>query len=153
MAGHVQIVLREDVQNLGKTGDLVKVRSGYARNYLLPRQLAAAATEGNISRIEHERKAALARMAKLKQESEGIASALSALTVEIARPTGEGGRLFGAVTSRDVADALKLKGYTVDRKKLQMPDALKQVGEYEVSAKLGASVTAKLKLVVKANPS
>lgn len=151
MAGHVQIVLKEDVQNLGKTGDLVKVRSGYARNYLVPRQLAAAATEGNISRIEHERTAALARMAKLKQESEGIASALAEITIEIAKPAGEGGRLFGAVTSRDVADALKLKGYVVDRKKLQLPDAIKHVGEFDVTAKLGASVTAKIKLVVKAS--
>lgn len=150
MASHIQVVLREDVEHLGKTGELVKVRPGYARNYLLPRQLAAAATEGNISRIEHERKAALARMAKLKQESEGVAAALSEITIEISRPVGEGDRLYGAVTSRDVADALKAKGYNVDRKKLQLPDAIKALGEYEVSAKLGASVTAKLKLVVKA---
>lgn len=151
MAGHVQVVLKEDVQNLGQTGDLVKVRSGYARNYLLPRHLAAAATEGNISRIEHERKAALARMAKLKQESEGIASALAEVTIEVAKPAGDGGRLFGSVTTRDVADALKAKGYTVDRKKLQLPDAIKQVGEYVVTAKLGAAVTAQVKLVVKAS--
>ncbi len=150
MASHIQVVLKEDVSNLGKTGELVRVRPGYARNYLLPRQLAAVATEGNIAQIEHERKAALARMAKLKQESEGIAAALSAITIEIARPVGEGDRLYGAVTSRDVADALKQKGYDVDRKKLTLPDAIKQVGEYEVSAKLGASVTAKVKLVVKA---
>jgi large subunit ribosomal protein L9 len=150
MASHIQVVLKEDVSNLGKTGELVRVRPGYARNYLLPRQLAAVATEGNISQIEHERKAALARMAKLKQESEGIASALSAITIEISRPVGEGDRLYGAVTSRDVAEALKQKGYDVDRKKLTLPDSIKQLGEYEVSAKLGASVTAKVKLVVKA---
>lgn len=150
MASHIQVVLKEDVNNLGKTGELVRVRPGYARNYLLPRQLAAVATEGNIAQIEHERKAALARMAKLKQESEGVAAALSAITIEIARPVGEGDRLYGAVTSRDVAEALKQKGYDVDRKKLTLPDSIKQVGEYEVSAKLGAAVTAKVKLVVKA---
>lgn len=150
MASHIQVVLREDVEHLGKTGELVRVRPGFARNYLLPRELAAVATEGNISRIEHERKAALARMAKLKQESEGVAAALSEISIEISRPAGEGGRLFGAVTSRDVAEALKAKGYDVDRKKLTLPDSVKSAGEYEVSAKLGASVTAKLKLVVRA---
>ncbi len=151
MASHIQVVLREDVSNLGKTGELVRVRPGYARNYLLPRQLAAVATEGNVARIEHEKKAALARMAKLKQESEGIAAAMSAITIEISKPAGEGDRLYGAVTSRDVADALKAKGYDVDRKKLTLPDSIKQVGEYEVTAKLGAAVTAKVKLVVKAS--
>jgi large subunit ribosomal protein L9 len=150
MASHIQVVLRDDVNNLGKTGELVRVRPGYARNYLLPRQLAAIATEGNISRIEHERKAALSRMAKLRQEADGVAAALSEVTIEIARPAGEGDRLYGSVTSRDVADALKLKGYNVDRKKLQVPDSIKALGEYEVSAKLGAAVTAKFKLVVKA---
>lgn len=150
MANHIQVVLKEDVNYLGKTGELVRVRPGYARNYLLPRSLAAVATEGNISRIEHERKAALARMAKLKAEADGVAAALSAVTIEIARPVGEGDRLYGAVTSRDVAEALKLKGYDVDRKKLQLPDSIKQLGEYEVSTKLGAAVTAKFKLVVKA---
>lgn len=151
MASHIQVVLREDVNNLGKTGDLVRVRPGYARNYLLPRELASMATEGNIARIEHEKKAALARMAKLKQESEGVAAALSSITIEISRPAGEGDRLYGAVTSRDVAEALKAKGYDVDRKKLTLPDSIKQVGEYEVTAKLGAAVTAKVKLVVKAS--
>jgi large subunit ribosomal protein L9 len=150
MGSHIQVVLKEDVNHLGKLGELVRVRPGYARNYLLPRQLAAVATEGNISRIEHERKAALGRMAKLKSEAEGVAAALSALVLEIARPVGEGERLYGAVTSRDVAEALKHKGYDVDRKKLTVPDAIRVLGEYEVSAKLGASVTATFKLVVKA---
>ncbi len=106
MSGHVQLVLREDVQHLGQAGDLVRVRSGYARNFLLPRGMAAVATRGSIEQVENQRKAAVARAGKLKKGAEAFASTLSAVTVEISRAVGEGERLFGSVTTRDVVEAL-----------------------------------------------
>lgn len=149
MATHVQVVLKEDVDNLGDTGDLVKVRPGYARNFLIPRGMAALATRGNISQIEHEKKLALAKAAKLQEEARAEAGKLEGVKVQIGKQAGEEGKLFGSVTSQDVADALKEKGYAVDRKKIQMPgDAIKQVGTYELSAKLRGKVAAKFTVEV-----
>ena len=150
MSGHVQIVLREDVKHLGQAGDLVRVRAGYARNYLLPRAMAVVATRGSIEQVENQRKAAVARAAKMKKGAEALASTLSELSLEIARSVGEGDRLFGSVTTRDVAEALAAKGYEVDRKKIVLDEPIKALGEYELAAKLGQDVTATIKLTVKA---
>jgi large subunit ribosomal protein L9 len=149
MASHVQVVLTEDVSNLGKTGDLVKVRSGYARNFLLPRGVAVLATRRNIRQLEHEKQVAIARAAKLREEAKGLAEALAELTLQIAKQAGEEGKLYGSVTAAEVADALREKGYEVDRRKVQMPDQpIKELGTYDLGAKLGPSVTATFKVEV-----
>lgn len=146
---HVHVVLREDVQHLGTAGELVRVRAGYARNFLLPRGMVSMATAGNIRQIEDAKRQAIARAAKLKASATALATQLSGLTIEVTRQAGEGDRLYGSVTSKDVADGIKAKGYDVDKKDLVLPDSIKSVGEYTVSARLGSGVEAKLKLVVK----
>ncbi len=146
---HVRVVLREDVQHLGTAGELVRVRAGYARNFLLPRGAAALATAGSIRQVEDQKKQAIARAAKLKASATALATQLSSVTAEITRQAGDGDRLYGSVTSKDVAEAVKAKGYDVDKKSLVMPDAIKALGEYTVTAKLGVGVEAKIKLVIK----
>ena len=146
---HVHVVLREDVQHLGTAGELVRVRAGYARNFLLPRGMVSLATAGNIRQVEEAKRQAIARAAKLKASATALATQLSGLTIEITRQAGEGDRLYGSVTSKDVADAIKQKGYEVDKKHLVLPDAIKELGEHKVTARLGSGVDAQIKLVVK----
>jgi large subunit ribosomal protein L9 len=146
---HVKVVLREDVQHLGTAGELVRVRAGYARNFLLPRGMVALATAGSIRQVEEQKKQAIARAAKLKASASALATQLGGLTIEITRQAGEGDRLYGSVTSKDVADAIKQNGYDLDKKSLVMPDAIKDLGEHTVSARLGSGVEAKFKVVVK----
>lgn len=148
MATHVQVVLKEDVHNLGKTGELVRVRPGYARNFLLPRGLAVAPTEGNLARIEHERQAALARAAKLRETAEGEARALSSVSVQITKQIGEEGKLFGSVTAKDVAEALHKAGHKVDRKTISIVKPIREAGEHEATVKLAPQVSATIKVVV-----
>src|SRR6516164_3441234 len=118
MAHHINVVLTEDLSNLGKTGELVRVRPGYARNYLIPRGLAIGATAENVARIEHEKKVAGARAAKAKGEAEQLAQKLNAVKITLERPVGEGDRLYGSVTSRDIEEALAAQGYVVDRRRI-----------------------------------
>lgn len=153
MAAHVRVILKRDVDKLGAAGELVRVRPGFARNYLLPRSLAVVATDTNVKQIEHERKLALATAAKQKGIAEGIAAQVNNLVVEIEAQAGEGDRLFGSVTSRDVADALRKRGIELDRKNIELPDAIKALGEYDVSARLGSGVIGKFKVKVKASAS
>src|SRR5690349_12888778 len=136
MATHVQVILRQDVDKLGQAGELVRVKPGYARNFLLPRGLAALATGENVKQIEHERRIAMANAEKQRKLAEGTAAQIEGLTIELPMQAGEGDRLYGSVTSRDVADALASRGVTVDRKKLVLPDAIKQLGVYDIEAKL-----------------
>ncbi|MCS6799942.1 MAG: 50S ribosomal protein L9 [Myxococcota bacterium] len=151
MATHVQVILREDVDKLGKAGELVRVRPGYARNFLLPRGLAAPATEGQVRRIEHERQAALARAARLRAEAEAAVRALEGIVVRVVRPAGEEGKLFGAVTAADVARALAELGHAVDRKRLELPaQGIRSVGEHEVLARLGGGMSARFRVHVEA---
>jgi large subunit ribosomal protein L9 len=150
MATHVQVVLRQDVENLGASGELVRVRPGYARNYLLPRGMAQVATRANIKQIEHEKEGALRRAEKARKEQEELADKLRKVVVMIAKEVGEEGRLFGSVTTADIAAWLDAKGYDIDKKRIVLPDeAIKTVGTYEIGVKFGAGVTAKLKLEVK----
>jgi large subunit ribosomal protein L9 len=142
----VQVVLRDDVENLGRSGDLVRVKPGFARNYLIPRGLAALATHGNVAQIEHEKKAAVARGAKLRQAAQGRASELGAVSVEIKANAGENQKLFGSVGVRDIADALAAKGVDIDRKKLVLKEPIKELGEFEVPVKLGYEVQAVIKV-------
>jgi large subunit ribosomal protein L9 len=145
----IQVILQEDLKNLGKSGELVKVRPGYARNYLLPRSLAVPATDRNVARIEHEQKATAARAAKAQAEAVAQARKISAVTVKIARKVGEEDRLFGSVTVKDIETALKEEhGIEIDRKKLALKDPIRSAGTYEVTAKLLGDVTAQFKVEV-----
>ncbi len=149
MASNVRVILTKDVDKLGKAGDLVRVKPGYARNYLIPGLMAVDATSGNIARIEHERKGVLATLAKDKKTAEEAAEQLGQITLEIAKPVGEADRLYGSVTAREIAEMLKRKGVDIDRRKLELPGTIKQTGEFEITAKLGQGVSASFKLLVK----
>ncbi|HJL15875.1 MAG TPA: 50S ribosomal protein L9 [Sandaracinaceae bacterium LLY-WYZ-13_1] len=143
MAKHsVNVVLRDDVENLGRSGELVSVKPGYARNYLIPRGLAAIATHGNVKQIEHEKEMAIKRAAKQRAGAEKQAAELSAVSVEIEAQAGDTGKLFGSVGSKDIAEALAAKGVEVDRKKLLLDEPIKELGEHEVKLKLGYEVNA-----------
>lgn len=149
MATHIQVVLKDDVDKLGKSGELIRVKPGYARNYLIPRGLAAVATRGNIAEVEHQKKVAVARAAKLRGDAESVAKRLTGTVIEIAVQAGEGEKLFGSVGTKDIADALKKKGHDVDRKKIDLAETIKALGEYSVSVKLGYEVSATIKVVIK----
>jgi large subunit ribosomal protein L9 len=144
----MQVILQQDIDKIGKSGDLIRVRPGFARNYLLPRQLAVPATTAAVRRIEHEKAVALARAEKGKKEARGIADQLGALPIKIAQKAGEDGRLFGSVTAKDIESAVKALGHTVDRKRIQLADPIKNVGTYEVAVKLVSDVMATLKVEV-----
>lgn len=146
---NVQVILKQDVDKVGRAGDLVRIKPGFARNFLLPRGLAAVATHENIRQIEHERRIALAQAEKYRKFAEGTAAQIEGLTVEVAMQAGEGDRLYGSVTSRDVAQALASHGIDIDRKKLQLPEAIKALGEYTITARLGQDVSATFKLLVR----
>lgn len=149
----MRVILREEVQNLGKGGEVVTVRDGYGRNYLLPQGLAMPATEHNVKQLEHQKKIIAARNAKLLKDSQSVADRLAKLEVKIQRQAGEGGKLFGSVSTRDIEDAVKSLGVTIDRKKIVIENAIKSLGEYTVDVKLGQSVTGKLKVVVSEAPA
>lgn len=148
MATSMQVILKQDVAKLGRAGQLVKVKPGFARNYLLPREMAVVATRGNMREIEHERRQAEARSEKERKVAEGYAAQIEGLTVEIPMQAGEGDKLFGSVTSRDVADALASRGIEVDRKKLELDEAIKTLGEHSVTLKLGSEVKATFTVIV-----
>jgi large subunit ribosomal protein L9 len=148
MPANIQVIMQEDVDKVGKSGELVRVRPGFARNYLLPRQLAVPATSSAVRRIEHERAVALSRAEKDKKEAQGEGARLSALVIKIERKAGEDGRLFGSVTGKDVEVALRALGAVVDKRKIHLSEPIKAVGSHEVSVKLGSSVVVTLKVEV-----
>src|SRR4051812_35375819 len=124
----MDIILREDVDNLGTRGQVVKVAAGYARNFLLPKRLAVAATDSNKKIVEQERQAHLRKEAVQKTESEELAKLLGAVTITIARKAGEGGQLFGSVTAGDIADALTAQKFNIDRRKILLDEAIRALG-------------------------
>jgi large subunit ribosomal protein L9 len=144
----MQVILRDDLDNLGKSGEVVNVKPGYARNYLLPRGLAIKATAHDVTRVEHEKRIIAARTAKLAKEAQGEADKLSQVSVSIARAVGEEDKLYGSVNSRDIAEALREQGVTVDAKKIQLAEPLKALGLAEVQVKLGRGVAATIKVWV-----
>lgn len=146
----VKVVLRDDVENLGRSGELVTVKPGYARNYLLPRGLAAVATHGNVAQIEHEKRSAIKRGAKLRASAEDVAKRLEVVTLTIKAQAGENGKLFGSIGSKDVAAALEKAGHGIDKRKIMLTEPLKEVGSHEVSIKLGYEVNATIKVEIKA---
>ena len=144
----MEVILREHVDNLGRRGDVVKVAEGYARNFLLPRKLALAVTEANKRQIERERKVAEAKDAEEKAQADGIAQRLTSLEIEIARRVGENQTLYGSVTSADIAQSLKAQGVEIDKRKIQLPDPIKALGETTVPVKIHRDVTAQLRVRV-----
>jgi large subunit ribosomal protein L9 len=147
----MEVILREHVEHLGARGDVVKVTPGYARNYLLPRKLALAVTENNKRQIEREKKLAEARDLEEKSAAEAVAARMAALDVEIARRVGESDALYGSVTSADIAQALKDKGFEVDKRKINLPDPIKSLGENTVAVKIHREVVAQVKVRVVAD--
>jgi large subunit ribosomal protein L9 len=144
----MEVILKEDVAKLGSRGDVVKVAEGYGRNFLLPRKLAIEATAGNKQVIEQMRAAALRRSAKEKAQAEELSKQFEGLSVAFKRRAGEHDQLFGSVTSGDLAEALDKKGFNVDRRKIQLHEPLKTLGEFTVPLKLHKDVTAHLKVVI-----
>ena len=149
----MEVILREHVEHLGRRGDVVKVAAGYARNYLLPRKLALAVTDNNKRQIDREKKIAEARDLEEKAQAEAIAQRLAQLDIEIARRVGEHDTLYGSVTSQDIAQALKEKGFDVDKRKIALADPLKSLGESMVPVKIHRDVTAQLRVKVVAQPA
>jgi large subunit ribosomal protein L9 len=150
---HMEVILKEDVANLGHRGDLVKVADGYGRNFLLPRKLALQATLANRAVIEQMKAAAARRSATEKAAAEELVVKLEPVVLDFTRKSGEAGHLFGSVTSADIAAALEAKGFEVDRRKIQLDEPLKSVGEFSVAIKLHREVTAQLKVKVQAETS
>ena len=147
---HTKILLREDVDDLGARGEIVRVRAGYARNYLLPRKLAVEATTNNVKQIEQERARLLKKEANERATAQGQADQLGTLVLEFKRKAGEQGALYGSVTSMDIADELKQRGYEIDRHRIHLREPLKRLGDFTVPIRLHREVTVDLKVRVAA---
>lgn len=144
----MRVILREDVDKLGKVGDIVKVAAGYARNYLLPRGLAAAATSAGLRHVEHERRMALERRAKQQKRSASLRDRLQDLAVTVPKPVGEGEKLYGSVTTRDIEAALAVEGIAVDRKRVRIDEPIRSLGVFPVHIDLDAGLEATIKVWV-----
>ena len=144
----MEVILREHVDNLGRRGEIVKVADGYARNYLLPRKLALLATEGNKKQIERERVMFEAKELEEKKVAEAVAERLRTVEVEISRKVGETEALYGSVTTADIADALAAKGFDIEKRRVNLHEPIKKLGEFEVPVRLHREVTVPLKVRV-----
>ena len=140
----MEVILREDVDKLGSRGEVVKVAPGYARNFLLPKRLAVAATDANRKIVEQEKQAHLRKEAKLAGEAQDLAKLLGAVTLTIARKAGENDQLFGSVTAADISDALAAQKYNVERRKIHLEEPIRTLGEHKVSIRLHKDVTAEV---------
>jgi large subunit ribosomal protein L9 len=146
----IEVILREDIKTLGRAGEMVRVKPGYARNYLLPQGLAYEATEGNRKRIAAETRVRTARNDAERAEAERVAGTLSGLSLTLSGKAGEEGKLFGSITSQDIADALARQGYTVDRRRIELEHPIKSTGTHTVSVRLHPEVHAELQVSVNA---
>jgi large subunit ribosomal protein L9 len=144
----MKLILREDVYNLGKSGEVVSVKDGYARNYLLPRNLAMLANAENVRQLEHEKAVIELRQQKTKGTAEEQAKTLSTVSVKITRKVGDQDKLFGSVTALDIAEALNKAGQKVDRRLIHLPEPIKSIGQFEVELRLHRDVVAKIKVEV-----
>jgi len=144
----MEVILKEDVPKLGHRGEVVRVAEGYGRNYLLPKRLAIEATKGNRAVIEQMKVSSERRSAREKTDAEGLSKQLEGATLSFTRKAGEQDHLFGSVTSGDIADALASQGFTVDRRKIQLDEPIKNLGEFAVTIKLHRDITAQVKVVV-----
>lgn len=149
----MRVILREDVAHLGKAGELVKVRAGYGRNFLIPYGKAVLANERNLRQLEHQRQIIAAQQQKLRASSEAVAYQLRNTELTIARLVGEQEKLFGSVTNKDVADELAKQGVSIDRQQIELADPIKELGEFEIPVRLPGGVSAELKLKVVAEES
>jgi large subunit ribosomal protein L9 len=140
----MEVILREDVEKLGTRGQLVKVTPGYARNFLLPKRLAVAATESNKKIVEQEHQGHLRKEAKLVSDAGELAKMMAGVSVTIKQKAGENDQLFGSVTSKDIADALEQQGYTIDRRKIALDEPIKTLGEFKVTLRLHREVPAEI---------
>lgn len=148
MASAIRVLLQQDVDNLGKGGDVVRVRPGFARNYLMPRGLAVPATEGNLARVEDLKRQAAQRAAEQAKVAQELADKLAGISVTIARAVGDENKMYGSVTTKDIEEAYEKAGVPIDRKKIQLAEPIKALGSYEVPIKLHPSVVANLKVEV-----
>lgn len=146
----MQVILREDVPNLGRPGDVVKVRDGYARNYLLPRQLAIEADAGNLRVFEHQKRIGLARREAKKKDALKLKEKIEAVAITLTARAGEEGKLFGSVTNIDIERALRDQGIIVERRRIMLAEPIKQLGEFTLAVRIDAEVEAALKLSVTA---
>lgn len=144
----MQVILKEDVKNLGKAGEVVTVKDGYGRNFLLPRGLAIDATLKNIRQLEHQKKMILQRAKKLANDAQSLADRLASVAVTIFAKAGEEDRLFGSVTSADISEALKQQGFEIDKKKIILEEPIKRLGEHTAKVKLHPEISVELKVVV-----
>ncbi len=144
----MKLILQENVEKLGVRGAVVDVAAGYARNYLLPRKMAVEATRGNLKGLEKMRASLAKREATEREAAQNLAGQLASVTVKIARKAGENGQLFGSVTSADIAEALAAQGFTIDKRRIQLADPVKIVGEFPIAVKLHHDITATIQLTV-----
>jgi large subunit ribosomal protein L9 len=146
----MKVILREDVENLGKGGELVEVKNGFGRNYLIPRGLAVVANTRNIREVEHQKGVAAAKAAKLKASAEAVAKRLADTPITLKRKVGEQDKLYGSVTAMDIAEALAGRGVQIDRRSIDLAEPIKSVGDHEVGVKLHSEVVGKVKVRVEA---
>ncbi|HET6796443.1 MAG TPA: 50S ribosomal protein L9 [Gemmatimonadales bacterium] len=144
----IEVILREDIKSLGQTGEVVRVKPGYARNYLLPQGLAYEATEGNKKRIAAESRVRAARSQAERGEAEQLANTLRGLSLTLAGKAGEEGKLFGSITSQDIADALSRQGYSIDRRRIELDHPIRTTGEHVVAIRLHPEVHAELRVAI-----
>lgn len=144
----MKVILKEDVKNLGKMGDIVNVAAGYANNFLIPKKLAVEAITENIKALEHQKKMIQEKAKKIKNASRDLADRIASLTLNIKAKAGEEEKLFGSITSMDIADALKNEGIDIDRKKILLEEPIKRLGSYSVGIKLHPDITAQLNIIV-----
>ena len=147
----VRLILREDVPKLGDAGDAVSVKPGYARNFLIPQGKAVLATESKLKQFEHQRTVIAEKIAKVQKDLEAAAARLEGLTVEVSAQAGEEGKLFGSVTAQQIAELLEEKGFVIDRRKIDLAEPIKMVGEHSVSVKFRGDVSASVKVIVSPN--
>ena len=144
----MEVILKEDIANLGKMGEVVRVRDGYARNYLLPRGLVLEANKKNLKGFEHQKRVIAAQRERVVKQAQGLSEKLAAVSLAIPVKTGEEGKLFGSVTNIDIEKALRAKGFDIERRKIHLEEPIKSLGDYEVPVRLAADVTATVKVSV-----
>ena len=144
----MEVILKEDIPNLGKMGEIVRVRDGYARNFLLPRGLVVVANKKNLKGFEHQKRVITAQSERVVKQAQGLSEKLAAVSLMIPVKVGEEGKLFGSVTNIDIEQALRAKGFDIERRKIHLNEPIKSVGDYEVPVRLTADVTAPVKVSV-----
>lgn len=145
----MKVILKEDVKDIGEIGSIVDVKNGFGRNYLIPRNLAVEANPKNIKQFEHEKKNILAKAKKIKKTKEDLADQISKITLSLEAQAGEGDKLFGSVTSKDIAEAIAQQGVEIDKRKILLEEPIKRLGKYEVTVKVFQDITATINVEVK----